>query len=1060
MQFHPGGAGGARRLAVRVAALYLIFASLWIVASDRLLALVVHDAVRLAWVGTAKGMAFVAVSTLLLYLLLRVWGGEGSQDMPGKAAEPLNGGRVRGPLALFLGLALVVPLIGYGVVQLHGPLLREAAFADLAAVAELKAGQVESWLWERHGDADTLRDSEPLIHDVERWLQQGDGTARARSIMRLEGLKRAFHYDVALLDPSGRSLLPNNGRPDSLGPLRATLLPAALRSGQVQMSELYRDGTGRIRLDYVVPLVLHRAGADRPLAAAVLRAPAEQFLFPLIQTWPTASASAETLLVRRDGDSVLFLNELRHRRGTALSLRLPLASPDLPAAISLRGGRAGALEGRDYRGTAVLTAVRPVKGTAWLLVAKVDQAEVLAPLRQLVLWVGLVALAAVAAVAAVVLLLWRQQRRAYRLELLARSAGKDRLLKQFYELPFIGMGVTSPDFHWQHVNDRLCQILGRSRAELLGSTCWADLSAPEDLAADQALAQRVLAGVINGYEMEKRLPKQNGGYIDVCMAVKCVRDGAGRVEHFVKTVQDITARRQAEEVLHTRLDLQDQLSKIAASVPGAIYAFRQRADGSTCFPYASPAIEALYGFAPSDLAQDAAPAWAAIHPDDVGQVRASVAASVRALAPCRTEYRYRHPSRGEIWLEGHSMPAREADGGVIWHGYLHEVSERKRAEAALREADRRKDEFLAMLAHELRNPLAPIRNAAHILGRLGLAEPRLAWAQQVIERQVAYLGHLVDDLLDVSRIVRGKIVLDLSAFELADVVEQALEIAQPLIEAKGHHLAVHLPEQPVRIEGDPVRLAQVLLNLLDNAAKYTPDGGHIELDARQVGAEVEIAVRDDGMGIPVELLPRVFGLFQQGERGLDRAQGGLGIGLTVVQRLVQMHGGRVTADSAGPGRGATFSVRLPVLSASAPGTVSVPPPPERSGAGLRVLVVEDEPDVAQSLRMLLELEGHDVRIALAGNAALQLLGEFRPQVVLLDIGLPGLDGYQIAHSIRLRPEGESVLLVAVSGYGDAAARSRAQEAGFDHHLVKPVDPQVLFRLLAGLAGPAVALPAT
>ena len=377
---------------------------------------------------------------------------------------------------------------------------------------------------------------------------------------------------------------------------------------------------------------------------------------------------------------------------------------------------------------------------------------------------------------------------------------------------------------------------------------------------------------------------------------------------------------------------------------------------------------------------------------------------------------------------------------------LTDITERKRIEQELLDMDQHKDEFLAMLAHELRNPLAPIRNAAHVLGRLGLAEPKVKWAQKIIEEQVSHLSRLVDDLLDVSRIARGKIALKREAIEFAALAEQAIESARMLAESKGQQLAVRMPDQAVQLEGDPVRLSQLLFNLLDNAVKYTPDGGRIEFAAHLDGTEIEISVRDNGMGIAAELLPRVFDLFRQGERTLDRAQGGLGIGLTLVRRLVGMHGGRVEAHSAGPGQGSTFTVRLPAR--AMPALPAKPAAENRSSpaAGMRVLVVDDDHAVADSTAMLLEMEGCEARIAESGQAALEQIPEFRPQVVLLDIGMKGMNGFKTAQRLRQLPEGRDLCLVAVTGYADSATRAQALASGCDHFLVKPVT----FKELSGL----------
>jgi PAS domain S-box-containing protein len=386
-----------------------------------------------------------------------------------------------------------------------------------------------------------------------------------------------------------------------------------------------------------------------------------------------------------------------------------------------------------------------------------------------------------------------------------------------------------------------------------------------------------------------------------------------------------------------------------------------------------------------------------------------------------------------------------ADGRL--QAIVIDITERKARELDLREADQRKDEFLAMLAHELRNPLAPIRYAARVLGKLNVDEPRVQWAQDVIERQVAHLARLVDELLDISRIARGKINLKKAPVELSELVRQACEAAQPLMSAKGHRFEVMIPEKRVTIDGDLVRLVQVLQNLLDNAAKYTPERGRVELVAGLLGREVEIEVRDNGAGIPASLLPEVFELFRQGEHGPDRSRGGLGIGLTLVRQLVELHGGRVEAHSAGLGQGASFTVRLPAAIDAAEDPSPTEDGPLAEPVGLRVLVVDDDVAVAESTAMLLRLEGHEIRCANSGEAALRLCREFQPEAVLLDIGLPGQDGYEIARKIRSLPGGAELKLIAVSGYGHEAAVARGREAGFDRYLVKPVDPEKLSALL-------------
>lgn len=377
-----------------------------------------------------------------------------------------------------------------------------------------------------------------------------------------------------------------------------------------------------------------------------------------------------------------------------------------------------------------------------------------------------------------------------------------------------------------------------------------------------------------------------------------------------------------------------------------------------------------------------------------------------------------------------------------------DLTERKRVEA-LEEADLRRNELLAMLSHELRNPLAPIQNAVSVMRLSGVSEPSLDWARAVIERQVSHLTRLVDDLLDVSRIAVGKITLQRKLLDVSQILTSAVEASRPLIDSRGHRLTVVAPPEPLLIEGDLTRLSQTLTNLLNNAAKYTPEGGEIWLTAGKEDGMAVIRVRDTGVGIPADLLPDIFDLFTQGERGLDRSEGGLGIGLTLAQRLVKLHGGSIEALSEGPGRGSELVVRLPLAAAPAHSSLSSRGPAERRPEGFRrVLVVDDNRDAAESLEILLSLWGHQARSAQDGPRALALVADFEPEIILLDIGLPGMDGYEVARQIRALPAGRNALIVAVTGYGRSSDRLQSQEAGFDHHLVKPVQPEVLQELIA------------
>ena len=403
-------------------------------------------------------------------------------------------------------------------------------------------------------------------------------------------------------------------------------------------------------------------------------------------------------------------------------------------------------------------------------------------------------------------------------------------------------------------------------------------------------------------------------------------------------------------------------------------------------------------------------------------------------------------------IDDSAAPIRNEKGtvaGVVL--VFRDISDRIRSEKALREADRLKDEYLAMLAHELRNPLAPIRNSLQIMKMPGADAEMLAQAREMAERQVQHMARLLDDLLDVSRISRGRIELRNQSVDVRSLVQRTVEAVRPFIEEHGHELTLSLPSEPTRVYGDPTRLEQVLMNLLNNAAKYTNSGGKIWMSAEQVDGEVVLRVRDNGVGISPSMLSSIFDLFVQAQRREDRTQGGVGIGLTLVRKLVELHKGKVEASSPGLAQGSEFVVRLPALATDAEpekrnsdaNTAS-----RQQAPGRRILVVDDNTDAAESLAILLRLKGNEVRVAYEGRSALSTAREFHPELIFLDIGMPVMDGYAVAKQIRLEKEVSDATLIALTGWGQESDRRRSQEAGFDLHLVKPVDPDVLGKILA------------
>jgi PAS domain S-box-containing protein len=545
------------------------------------------------------------------------------------------------------------------------------------------------------------------------------------------------------------------------------------------------------------------------------------------------------------------------------------------------------------------------------------------------------------------------------------------------------------------------------------------------------------------FEDEGWRVRKDGSLFWANVVITALHDEAGVVRGFGKITRDLTERRRNEEMLREseerfRLLIEavkdyavfmlDTHGRVASWNPGA-----QRIKGYRADEIIGEHFRIFYS------AEARERQW----PEE-------------ELRRAREEGRYEEEGvrirkdGAAFWANVVITPVRDSAG--VLRGYAkvtRDLTDRKRIES-LESSERQMQEFLAVLAHELRNPLAPISNALNLLARKPTADPSEIWVRDVLQRQTGQLSHLVDDLLDVSRITRAALVLDRKAVDLRTLLRQAADASTQWFEQRRHTLDVRVPSERLVVEGDEVRLSQVVQNLLHNAAKYTPDGGRIDLEARREGDEAVIRVKDNGIGMTADMLSTAFELFKQAHQGLDRSQGGLGVGLTLVERLIKMHGGRVEARSEGPGHGSEFVVRLPLK----PEQPIVRPPGEAKGPGdapngprRRILVVDDNRDAAQALKLLLETDGHEVRVAADGAGGLALARQYKPDVALLDIGLPSMDGYELARRMREEPALEGMLLIAVTGYGQMHDRARASASGFNHHLVKPVEFSALQRLL-------------
>jgi PAS domain S-box-containing protein len=444
--------------------------------------------------------------------------------------------------------------------------------------------------------------------------------------------------------------------------------------------------------------------------------------------------------------------------------------------------------------------------------------------------------------------------------------------------------------------------------------------------------------------------------------------------------------------------------------------------------------------------------FARIHPDDRARAAAAVEAAIRpdGSGLIETEYRVVRPDGTLRWVSvrGRRLASGTAPERRLGIGTVLDWTERKQIEEQLRDADRRKDQFLAILAHELRNPLAPVRYALRLIGP-GVPERLAADARAMIDRQLTQMGRLLDDLLDVSRITQNKLEIRRETLDLRATIQAAVDAMRPLAEAVSLELFVSLPPQPLPVAGDATRLMQVITNLLSNSLKFTDPGGQIHIEAQAIDSELIVHVRDNGIGISPDLLPKIFELFARGET-TSRATSGLGIGLSLARELVALHGGRLQASSAGPGLGSLFSVHLPRARQS--------PLPERAGtsknlkllgaAGIRILVVDDNVDAADSLAQLLSNVGYQTKVAYEGVTALEIAELLRPAVILLDVGLPNLSGHEVARRVRSEPWGLAMQLIAITGWGHEEARRKSREAGFDEHLTKPVDPERVLELIA------------
>ena len=638
-------------------------------------------------------------------------------------------------------------------------------------------------------------------------------------------------------------------------------------------------------------------------------------------------------------------------------------------------------------------------------------------------------------------------------QLRAVAEEQSATLAGLFEQAPVGIVLFDADLRYVRANSHAVALSGRPIDQLVGRSLrevLAGVVTDSQIAKIERIFRRTLetGEPFSAKGWATDLARPDGEVVHSEWSIRRIERHGGEGFGILKTSIDVTETVHREQALRQS---EERFRLAAEAVNGLIY----DVDIATGRVERTRGLFELLGYRPEEVPPTFEWWLEQVHPDDLGRLMAK---ADRRWGESRTstEYRVRHRDGRYIHVIDRSLSDFDETGRLVRTiGCTQDVTEIRQAELSLREADRRKDEFLAVLAHELRNPLASIRNSLHLMKRLDdQVEPLdLEPERAMAERQVAHLARLIDDLMDVSRISRGRIELRREPTDLVPILGRVIEAVRSPIRERGHNLAIELPDAPVRLEADPTRLEQVFGNLLGNAIKYTKPGGRIELLARVEGDEVAVWVRDTGLGIEPEMLPKVFEMFVQDGHHRGHSQGGLGIGLGLSKTLVEMHGGRISVRSEGPNLGSEFEVRLPVS------TVVPPAEPKSNGNGRpaagrtprrRVLVVDDNEDAARSLaRILSKMYGQEVRVAHDGPSALRVAGEFRPEVVLLDIGLPVMDGCEVARRLRARPEFDETLLIALTGWGQEADRKRTEQAGINRHLVKPVDPDALGDLIAG-----------